>query len=97
MIAVITSKHLNKTKSRYVEASVVVPDFDARYSEVWGALGVPDDEVELNRRVERTRPHVTLFSGLSTQESRLRSDEISKKVVGVNSADGFSLCLLTKR
>lgn len=59
-----------KQKSRYIEASVVVPDFDARYSKVWGALCVPDDEVELDRRVERTRPHVTLFGGLSTQENR---------------------------
>lgn len=31
-------------------------------------LGVPDDEVELDRRVERTRPHVALFGGLSRQE-----------------------------
>lgn len=33
-------------------------------------LRVPDDEIELDRRVEWTRPHVTLFGGLSTQENR---------------------------
>lgn len=57
-------------KRTYIEASVVVPDFDARYSKVWGALRVPDNEVELDGRVERTHPHVTLFGGLSTQEKR---------------------------
>lgn len=57
-------------KNTYTEASVVVPDFDAGYSKVCRALRVPDDEVELDGRVERTRPHVTLFGGLSTQESR---------------------------
>lgn len=48
----------------YIKASVVVPDFDVRYSKVWGVLGVPDDEVQLDRRVERTGPHVTVFGGL---------------------------------
>ncbi len=62
--------HKQKIKSTYIEASVVVPDFDARYSKVWGALCVSDDEVELDGRVERTRPHVTLFGGLSTQDKR---------------------------
>lgn len=62
--------HKEKYKSRYIEASVVVPDFDARYSKVWGALCIPDNEVELDRRVERTCPHVTFFGGLSTQENR---------------------------
>lgn len=52
----------------YIKASVVVPDFDVRYSKVWGVLGVPDDEVQLDRRVERTGPHVTVFGGLSRQE-----------------------------
>lgn len=57
-------------QSTYIKASVVVPDFNARYSKVWGALRVPDDEVKLDGRVEWTCPHVTLFGGLSTEEKR---------------------------
>lgn len=60
-------------KNTYIEASVVVPDFDVGYSKVRGALCVPDDEVELDGRMERTCPHVTLFGGLSTQENRQKT------------------------
>lgn len=55
-------------KSTHIQASVVVPNFDARYPKVKAALRVPDDEVELDGRVERTRPHVTLFGGLLIQK-----------------------------
>lgn len=54
----------------YIEASVVVPNFDARYSKIRGTLRVPDDEVELDGRVERARPHVALFGGLSIKDNR---------------------------
>lgn len=67
-------------KNTYTEASVVVPDFDAGYSKVCRALRVPDDEVELDGRVEWARPHVTLFGGLSTPETKA----ISKFSASVN-------------
>lgn len=65
----------------YIKASVVVPDFDVRYSKVWRVLGVPDDEVQLDGGVERTGPHVALFGGLSRQE-KIMSTTFSGKVVG---------------
>lgn len=61
---------MNKTNSTHIEASIVVPDLDAGYSEVRRALGVPDDEVELDGRVERACPHVTLLGRLSIREKR---------------------------
>lgn len=60
-------------KSTYVQASVVVPDFDARYSKIWGSLRVPDDEVKLDWRVKWTRPHVTLFGGLSIHNNKIEN------------------------
>lgn len=59
-----------RNKSTNIEAFVVIPDFDAGYSKVCRALRVPDDEVQLDGWVERARPHVTLFGGLSTRENR---------------------------
>lgn len=52
-----------------MKAPVVVPNFDMRQTKVWGALCIPDNEVKLDRRVERTCPHVMLFGGLSTREN----------------------------
>lgn len=57
-----------KKKYTYGQASVVVPDFNTRYSKIWSVFCVPDDKVELDGRVEGACPHVTLFSGLSIQE-----------------------------
>lgn len=54
----------------YTKASVVVPDFDRRYSKIWGTLCVSDDEVKLDGWVEQTCPHVALFCCLSVKENR---------------------------
>ena len=48
----------------YTDAPVVVPDVDQGYPIVRRALQVPDDEVQLNREMERTGPHMTLLCGL---------------------------------
>lgn len=58
-----------------MNAPVVVPDFDMRQTKILGALCIPDNEVELDRRMERTCPHVMLFGGLPTQKNR-RNQEI---------------------
>lgn len=95
-------KHLSKQKKAfgYIKASVVVPDFDARYSKVQGVLCVPDDEVELDRRVERTGPHVALFGGLSSQDKRqekcgIRLSNVEQTVkMTINKPAGSSVIIL---
>lgn len=97
-------KHLSKQKKAfsYIKASVVVPDFDARYSKVQGVLCVPDDEVELDRRVERTGPHVALFGGLSSQDKRqekrrIRVSNVEQTVkMTMNKAAGPSVIILAR-
>lgn len=54
----------------YIDALVVVPDLDPGYLKVRRALRVPDDEVELDRRMERTGPHMTLLRGLAVKTIR---------------------------
>lgn len=49
----------------HINAVVIIPNFDPRDVEAWGSFHIPDDKVQLDRRVERTRPHVTHFCGLN--------------------------------
>lgn len=48
----------------YIKAVVIIPHLDPRDVEVRSSFHIPDDKIQLDGRVERTSPHVTLFCGL---------------------------------
>lgn len=53
----------------YINAVVIIPNSDPRDVEVWRSFHIPDDKIQLDRRVEWTRPHVALFCGLNAHRT----------------------------